>query len=317
MPPSFFTLPSEIRNMVYEFLFVNDRPENLITPDLNGFRHRNQLRRPNLSNCLPLLRTCQYVHEEAVSVLCGSDVFAFSDQSHGDDRLEIIGFDFSVQWCDVVTMYGFFSRIGRRTRARIRHLRLDSLSTVFVAYPAEVEQNSRFLKPCGAANCIGDALELLSSNQNLHSFELVFGRKDSVAHREFHSMFGGTPRNLVRRMMQFKNVREVKDIHLANSRLSEGRNDGPLIDRDIDPTNFKGVQEVRVIFRTNAYNDFLALRREMEAEEPDKREAEEKAVKYIELEKLSWDTTAYGFRRNPSDQAEVAAERQTLQHCTL
>ena len=286
MPLSFFTLSSEIRNMVYEFLFVNDHPENLITPDLNGSRYRNQLRRLNLSNCLPLLRTCQYVHEEAVSLLYGSNVFAFSDQPHGNDRLEIIGFDFSVQWCDFVTMYGFFSRIGRRNRARIRHLRLDFLSTVFIAYPAEVEQGSRFLQPCGAANCIGDALELLSSNHNLHSFELVFGRKDSFAHREFHSKFGGTPRNLVRRMMQLKNVREVKDLHLANSHLSDGRDDGPLIDRDIDPTNLEGVQEVRVIFRTNAYDDFLALRREMEAEEPDKREAEEKAVKYIGLEKL-------------------------------
>lgn len=115
MPLSFFTLSSKIRNMVYEFLFVNDHPENLITPDLNGSRYRNQLRRLNLSNCLPLLRTCQYVHEEAVSVLYGSNVFAFSEQPHGDDRLEIIGFDFSVQRCDFVTMYGFFSRIGRRT----------------------------------------------------------------------------------------------------------------------------------------------------------------------------------------------------------
>lgn len=108
--------------MIYEFLFVDDHPEKLITPDLDGSRHRNQLRRPNLSNYLPLLRTRPYVHEEAVSVLYGSNVFAFSDQPRGDDRLEVNGFDFSVQWCDLVTMYGFFSRIGRRNRARIRHL---------------------------------------------------------------------------------------------------------------------------------------------------------------------------------------------------
>ncbi len=249
------------------------------------------------------------MHEEAVSILYGSNVFVFSDERHGDDRLKIVGFDFSVQWCDFVTMYGFFSRIGRRNRARIRHLRLDFLSTIFIAYPAEVEQGSRYYKPCGAANCIGDALELLSSNHNLHSFELVFGRKDSVAHREFHSMFGGQPRKLVQRMMQLKNVREVKDLHLGNSHLSDGRNDGPLIDREIDLTNFEGVQEVRLIFRTNAYDNFLALRREMEAEEPDESQAKEKAVTYIELKKLSWEKTPYGFRRNPIDQTKGAAER--------
>ena len=201
----------------------------------------------------------------------------------------------------------------KENRARIRHLRLNFLSTVFIAYPAEVEQGSRFLQPCGAANCIGDALELLSSNHNLHSFELVFGCKDSVAHREFHSMFGGTPRNLVRRMMQLKNVREVRGLHLGNSHLSDGRNDGPLIDRDIDSTNFKGVQEVRVIFRTNAYDNFLALRRDMEAEERDKREAEEKAVRYTEL----WGNTVHGFRRNPIDQTKGAAEGHddSILHC--
>ena len=217
-------------------------------------------------------------------------------------------------------MYGFFSRIGRKTRARVPHLRLDFLSTAFIDYPAEVEKGSRFLHPCEAANCIGDAPELLSSNHNLHSFELVFGSKDSVAHRVFHFMFEGTPRNLVRKMMQLKDVREVKDLHLANTHLSGRRNDGLRKDRDIDPTYFKEVQEIRVIFRTNAYDDFLALRREMEAEEPDKCEAEVKAVKYIELENLNWNTAAYGFRRNPIDQIKGAAERhdnQTLQHCTL
>ena len=107
-------------------------------------------------------------------------------------------------------------------------------------------------------------------------------------------------------MMQSKNVQEVKDLHLGNSHFSDGRDDGPLIDRDLDLTTFKGVQEVRVIFRTNAYDNFLALRREMEAQEPDKREAKEKAVTYTELKKLCW---AYGFRRNLIDQTNGAAER--------
>lgn len=82
-------------------------------------------------------------------------------------------------------MYGVFSHIGKRNRARIQHLRLDFLGTVFITYPAEVDQEDRSVKPCGAANCISDALELLSANHNLHSFELVFGRKHSVAQKEF------------------------------------------------------------------------------------------------------------------------------------
>lgn len=87
MSPSFFILPPEVRNTIYEFLFENDHSEKLIAPDPDGSRHRNQLKRPNLSNCLPLLRTCQRVHEEAVSVLYGSNVFVFSDQPHGNDWL--------------------------------------------------------------------------------------------------------------------------------------------------------------------------------------------------------------------------------------
>ncbi len=291
---------------------MSDHPEKLITPDLDDSRARIRRRGPNLSNCLPLLRTCQFVHEEAVSILYGSNVFAFSDQPHGDDRLMIIGFDFSVRRCNFVTMYGFFSRIGSRNRARIRHLRLDFLSKVFLPYPDEVERGSS--KPGGAANCIGDALELLSSNHNLHSFELVFGRKDSVADTQFHSMFREkTPRKLVRRMMQFKSVREVKDLHLGNSHLSDGRDDGPLTDRDLDWTNLKGLQGVRTIWRTHAYDNFLALKREMEAEDPDKRDAEERAATYIDFRKITWGSTAYGFQRNPIDQTKCAAEEHDNQ----
>ena len=93
--------------MIYEVLFVSDHSEKLIMPDLDWYR-RDELRGPNLSNCLPFLRTCQNVHEEAVSVLYGSNVFAFSDECHGADRMGIAGFDFSVQWCEFLTMYGFF-----------------------------------------------------------------------------------------------------------------------------------------------------------------------------------------------------------------
>ena len=161
-------------------------------------------------------------------------------------------------------------RIGRRNRARIRHLRLHFMSTAFIAYPAEVSRGSRFLGSHGAANYIGDALELLSSDHNLHSFGLVFGCNDGVAyseatHKEFHSMFGGeTFPKLVRRMMLFKNVREVKDLHLGTCHRSDGQNDGPLTDRDINLTNLTELQNVRAIFRTKAYNNFLALKREID-----------------------------------------------------
>ena len=305
MPPSFFALPPEVRNKIYEFLFVSDHPEKLITPDPDGSRHRSQLRRPNLSNCLPLLRTCQYVHEEAVSVLYGSNVFAFSDRPHGTDDMEVIGFDFSVQWCDFLTMYGFFSRIGRRNRPRIRHLRLHFSTLFFIYYLAEAECD-QVVRYCGGANCIGEALELLSSNHNLQSFELVFGRKDNETPYIFYAMFRGeTPFKLVRIMMQFKNVRRVKDVRLEQSHSMDTPDDWPLMVRDIDPTKYEGGPELRVLFGSSAYDRFLALRREMEAEEPDKREVEEQAVTHIK--------TAYGFRRNPIDQTKGAEERHDNQ----
>lgn len=305
MPPSFFALPPEVRNKIYEFLFVSDHPEKLITPDPDGSRHRSQLRRPNLSNCLPLLRTCQDVHEEAVSVLYGSNVFAFSDKPHGTDDMAFNEFDFSIQWCDFVTMYGFFSCIGRGNRLRIRHLRLHFSTSIFILYPAEAECN-RSVTHCGAANCIGEALELLSSNHNLHNFELVFGLKDHDRTYVFNRMFSGDISfKLVRIMMQFKNVRRVKDVRLVYPPSMDTPDDWPLMVRDIDPTKYEGGPELRVLFGSSAYDRFLALRREMEAEEPDKREVEEKAVTYIK--------TAYGFRRNPIDQTKGAAERHDNQ----
>lgn len=70
-------------------------------------------------------------------------------------------------------------------------------------------------------------------------------------------MFGGeNPRKLVRTMMQFKNVREVKDLQIGNSYPPDGRDCGPLIDRDLDLTDFGGVQEVRTILRKDAYDNF-------------------------------------------------------------
>ena len=250
--------------MIYKFLFVSDHPEKLIMPDLNGPRAPIRRSTPDLSNALPLLRTCQYVHEEAVSVLYGSNIFIFSDEPYGDDQLKIIGFDFEVRWCNFVTMYGFFSRIGSRNRARIRHLRLDFLSKDFIAYPDEIEEGCS--RHGGAANYVGDALELLSPHHNLHSFELVFGRKDSVADSQFHSMFRRrTPRKLVRRMMQFKDVREVKDLHLGNSHLPDGRDDGPLIHRDLledEDLSHTDWQRLRKICRTYAYDNFLASEKE-------------------------------------------------------
>ena len=106
-------------------------------------------------------------------------------------------------------------------------------------------------------------------------------------------------------MMQFKNVRRVKDVRLVYPPSMDTPDDWPLMVRDIDPTKYEGGPELRVLFGSSSYDRFLALRREMEAEEPDKREVEEKAVTYIK--------TAYGFRRNPIDQTKGAAERHDNQ----
>ena len=69
---------------------------------------------------------------------------------------------------------------------------------------------------------------------------------------------------------------EVKDLRLRTCHLSDGRNDGPLADREINLANLKGVQNVRSIFCTNAYNNVLAPKREMEAEETDNDKTQRK-----------------------------------------
>ena len=70
MPYTFFTFPPEVRNMIYELLFVSKHPEKLLTPDPVGSRKSNGLldRTIRAPDSVALLRICQHIHEEATSV---------------------------------------------------------------------------------------------------------------------------------------------------------------------------------------------------------------------------------------------------------
>ncbi len=84
--------------MIYKVLFLSPHEANIVTPDPERTRKANGLedRALHLTESLSLLRTCQQIHEEASTVLYGSNVFTFDDSPHGMKIYTIPGFDRSV-----------------------------------------------------------------------------------------------------------------------------------------------------------------------------------------------------------------------------
>jgi len=172
MAYSFFSIPPEVRIIIYEVLFMSPLEANIVTPDPERTRKANGLedRALHLTESLSLLCTCQQIHEEASTVLYGRNVFTFDDRPHGMKIYTIPGFHRSVRWCDFTMMYSFLSLTGSRNRRKIKHLRLSFSGLYFILYPDEAQamgliKSTRSL--CSAANFLGDALDLLSQHHEL------------------------------------------------------------------------------------------------------------------------------------------------------
>ncbi|MCJ1454614.1 hypothetical protein MMC28_004967 [Mycoblastus sanguinarius] len=247
----FFRLPSEIRSIVYGILFTSPHEEKLITPDPEGSRQRNGVNKRGvcMNGGLPLLRTCQQVHEEATAVLYGQNMFHFNDEPHGDELYNVVGFNILLPWCDFVTMHVFLSRIGRRNRSKIQHLRLSFFSKYFITYP---DQLPSWSPKGGGGSCVADALELLCDDQNLQRVEILFPNEFRRGLTEFSDMFLKMSNQSIRtRLRRFRGVREVISLTIEEEEF--GNHPGLL--HEYDPDIYQWT-------RTN----FLQVKAEMETE---------------------------------------------------
>ena len=171
----FFRLPPEVRNMVYGLLFETAHKDKFVTPDPGGSRRQNNLgqRTLNLSDSLPLLRTCQVVHREATAVLYGNNVFRFDDRPHNVDKHTVPGFKMSLPCCDLLTMYFFLVSIGKGNREKLQHIQLNFSAYSFILYPEEIRDRQKLDWNAGAG-FVGDAVDLLAASQHLQTLSVSF-----------------------------------------------------------------------------------------------------------------------------------------------
>lgn len=156
MPVSFFTLPPEIRNRVYDLSLCIDGE---ICPIGWGLHNRWQHVGPSSGTgqviSATLLRTCRQVYHEAVPILYGKNHFSFLDGPTPEHN---------TAW-DMVGMYAFFVIIGRRNRMTIRTLTIHLLKLSHTAYYSYTR----------GARELGETFELLSTGHGLRRLHIHFG----------------------------------------------------------------------------------------------------------------------------------------------
>lgn len=80
MSISFFDLPREIRDIIYEKTFETPLQDGKITPDIEYTRRQTQdLADRTINNGLALLLPCKQASEEACTSLYGRNTFYFDD----------------------------------------------------------------------------------------------------------------------------------------------------------------------------------------------------------------------------------------------
>jgi hypothetical protein len=107
--PSFLTLPSEIRNAVYEALFKKEEDILLAYKQLDGERHSQS----TIISGVGLLASCQQVYAEAVAILYASNTFSVMADKSCDPVLQS-----TLQW---------FTQIGRHA-CLVRYVQVDTRS---------------------------------------------------------------------------------------------------------------------------------------------------------------------------------------------
>ena len=197
-PLPFFLLPREVRDRIYCELFLTTRGDKTVTPDPTRTRRcydtqtddddrgdRHYLTYRTLATTgISFLCTCQQVLDEATDVLYGKHTFLFSDQPHREQESMFPGFETlsstatyegpltapRLPVCDYSTMSYFLWRIGKASRKKIRHIKLEFSSERFIKCAGE-EYFDHGLWSGGDYTV--DALECLSEDHGLETMDLI------------------------------------------------------------------------------------------------------------------------------------------------
>ena len=218
MPFPFFSLPLELRYIIYQYLFTSKCQHNLIAPVVGRLHRATKLYQPERRrwraiitfNCqaLPLMRTCRQAHDESTNVLYGDNTFRF------DDYKEDVGWSLD-PWnsyhahSETYHLYPFLSVIGKANRMKLRHLDLKFHKYTLFAFPGEdTVWDTKYNLDLSVASSISNALDFLSESHRLQSLVLSF--PGSYWGMAGFSLRFSKDSELYRSLTQFKAIRKLK-----------------------------------------------------------------------------------------------------------
>ena len=180
----FLRLTAEIRNQIYTYLFRSEHHisgEYVLMPDKLQLRPANNDKYfpANMHDVLPLLRTCQQVHQEAMAILYGVNKFYFNDQCFEPEVQNLPTADIYRQWSDITTLYRFLRDVGGRNRSTIQLLNMELFTANFPTRPHSLTASHAQLhvKEGNGVGFVGHTADLLSHRSNL--VQIYMTREDS------------------------------------------------------------------------------------------------------------------------------------------
>lgn len=217
MPFPFFSLPFELRHMIYQDLFTPADKGRPIAPYVAPLRRDHDppgTQNTILLKCLalPFIRTCHQAYEEGTDVLYSVNTFRFGDSPN--EQKEMTRFmDVFAPFCEFIYMYAFLSAIGEANRLKIRHLELRFYVKKYTVWPEERNWTAHTSDDSDRTTYIIDALNYLSRSHRLRSLDLYFyGRSRGMA--EFSIWFSKNS-SLLRTLVQFKAIEKMR-CHVEN-----------------------------------------------------------------------------------------------------
>ena len=161
--------------MIYRLLFESTRSGKRIHPTLQIRPSRPPIKTPygvldgnrNIKST-PLLGTCQYIHEEATAVLYSDNFFHFWDLKN------------LAEYFPFYHVYNWLIHIGRRNRAKLRHLIFQITEDASIVYGHEyVTVGTSSRSHLSVAHTFGKALKLIAARHNLQTLELDFNYENA------------------------------------------------------------------------------------------------------------------------------------------
>ncbi|KAA6406618.1 MAG: hypothetical protein FRX48_09550 [Lasallia pustulata] len=249
MPFPFLKLPPEIRNKVYNLLLITSHPHRSLTPDIIGQVVRGEFEWnmcPDMGDSVSLLRTCKLVHQEASSILYGSNWFYFMERpSLGEDDEDEDNGGADIPICDHMFVYPWLRLIGAQNRMHLRNLRLHFTGETFFYCRGESNRFTSEVVTRTGGEYLVDALEFLGRGHALAMIEIVFSPLECTD-TEFKQMF----QHLFRRRSESRLIRQMESF----SGLKQ------LIVGDLYQEEMESCPE--------AYASFLSVKMGMEGKQP-------------------------------------------------